>query len=211
MDPTRPTIAFTIGLSNAIDGPHYSVYTQAYGLEMSMPDAWPVNTLIMSPPHLLPSITESTGLTDSGIAAGASYTPGDGNFDQIREFGGQWVLARNSDNISHILKSTLGVLLLIDEISELDRILTTKGLSDRNFMVAFQISGMTTLADVKNTAAEIKSRLTLKGVGSTQILVSGSFEHKDMPQYLLDPNIKGTLLLDAYFDDVIDLVQRLAG
>jgi hypothetical protein len=102
MDITRPTVAFTIGMFNAIDGPGYCVYTQAYGLEMNIDGEWPVNTLIMSPPHLVSQMTQAAEVTRAGAIAGASYTPGDGDFRQIREANGSWILCRATDNLSQV-------------------------------------------------------------------------------------------------------------
>jgi hypothetical protein len=211
MDLTRPTVAFTLSLSNTADGPHHSVYTQAYGLEMSMPDNWPVNTLIMAPPHLIPSITESTGVTTSGVVAGASHTPGNNDYDQIRDFGGCWVLARISDDMSKILDAGLGALLLIDDLPELDSALRSNSLTNHNLMVAFQINSITKLNTVAENAKQLKSKLTKAGLADAQILVSCSFEHNEIRRYLSLPDVSGLLLLDAYFGDIVDLVTGSAG
>jgi hypothetical protein len=36
MKSKQTTIAFTVGMFNTIDGPMYCVYTQGYGMEMSV-------------------------------------------------------------------------------------------------------------------------------------------------------------------------------
>ncbi len=91
---------------NAIDGPQYCVYTEAYGMEMSATD-WPLNVLIMAPPHLISSMTDAADVISAGLIPGASYTPGDGNYQQIRKYKGKWVLARATDDVQKIIDENL--------------------------------------------------------------------------------------------------------
>lgn len=132
MNPKHPTIAFSIGMSNAIDGPAHYVYTQAYGMEMQVDDEWPLNILIMAPPHLVSSLTQEADVASMGMIPGASYTPGDGDYHQISMAGGRWVLARPSDDLTKIIEQKLGVLLLVDKrrclfVGELDLRSQTSG------------------------------------------------------------------------------------
>jgi hypothetical protein len=207
----HPTVAFTIGMRNAIDGPAYFVYTQAYGLEMTMDDEWPINTIIMSPPHLISSMTEDADVASMGAIAGASYTPGDGDYAQIADAGGKWVLARKTDNIARILDAGLGVLLHVDESDELDEALNDGRLDSTNLIVAFQINSVSTLDTARKTANSIRKRLAKRNTADCQILVSGSFEHSDLLKYAKLPAVAGLLLLDTSYDAVIGLLRQIAG
>lgn len=211
MNLDRPTVAFTIGMFNAIDGPSYCVYTQAYGLEMTIDDEWEVNTIIMAPPHLMASMTEQADIASMGVIPGASYTPGNGDYLQIVAHGGRWVLARPADNISQILSANLGVLLLIEGVEELDAVLSNKHLEPTNFIVAFPINSVSTVKSAQATAAAIRTRLKKSSAKRAQILVSACFEHKKLPDYASLRNVSGLLMLDASYEQVVDLLPKIAG
>lgn len=209
MNPQQPTIAFTIGMFNAIDGPAYCVYTQAYGLEMTMDDEWPVNTIIMAPPHLVSAMTDSADVASMGAIPGASYTPGNGDYQQIVDSDGRWVLALPSDDTSRILAANLGVLLVIEGVGDLDALPSDVDAS--NFIVAFQINSITEPKDAQKTALAIRSRLAKSKAASAQILVSASFEHENMLDYGRLEEVSGLLLLDASYDRVIELITKMVG
>lgn len=211
MKTNQPTIAFTIGMCNAVDGPAYFVYTQAYGLEMTFDDEWPVNTLIMSPPHLVAAMTQQADVESMGVIAGASYTPGDGDYAQIADAGGKWVLARRTDNLARILDAGLGVLLYINEADELDGALSDSRLNSTNLIVAFQINSVSTPESAGAEAQSLRQRLARGNAADCQILVSGSVESSDLLDYAKLPGVSGLLLLDTSYDSVLTLLEQLAG
>jgi hypothetical protein len=208
MNTKQPTIAFTIGMFNAVDGPSYCVYTQAYGMEMQVDDEWPLNIVVMAPPHLVSSMTSGADVASMGMVPGASYTPGDGNYSQIADNGGQWVLARPSDNIPVIVKNGLGVLLVIDNAEEIASISNVEGLTSDNLIIAFAINSVSTLGTAAQMVEDIKAQLP-EDRNASQILVSGSFDHKNLTEYMSIKGVSGLLLLDASFDAILDLIHNV--
>lgn len=206
----QPTIAFTIGMCNSVDGPAHSVYTQAYGLEMTIDGDLPINTIIMSPPHLVSSMTEEADVPSMGVIAGASYTPGDGNYAQIADAGGKWVLARSVDNLAQILDAGLSVLLYVNHPRELHKALNDDRLDSTNLIVAFQIDSLSAPDSANATAKSIREHLSDGNAASCQILVSGSFEHSDLLEYAKLSDVAGLLLQDTSYDSVIELLEQMA-
>ena len=178
---------------------------------MTMDDEWPVNTIIMAPPHLVSAMTRSADVTSMGAIAGASYVPGDGDLRQVSENDGRWVLARVTDDIPRILAADLGVLLYVETHDDLGFVLKNDQLDETNFIVAFQITSTATLESAKQAAAAIRGQLVGRKTASSQILVSGSFDHKNLTQYASIPNVNGLLLLDASSDRVVGLLKQIAG
>ncbi|NNC88430.1 MAG: hypothetical protein HKN82_08235 [Akkermansiaceae bacterium] len=211
MNTACPTVAFTIGMSNAIDGPGYHVYQQAYALEMTMDDEWPLNVIIMAPPHLIASMTQETDITSMGAIPGASYTPGDGDYKQISTSDGRWVLARKSDDISRILQEDLGVLLHIEDSNDINGLPEFDELNVANLIVAFQINSLSTLDTARETASAIKAKLADRHLGLSQILVSASFAHENLQEYASLSDVSGILLLDAHIGNVVELLRIMAG
>jgi hypothetical protein len=211
MNRKYPTIAFTIGMCNAVDGPSYCVYTQAYGMEMQVDDEWPLNILIMAPPHLVSSLTRGADVASMGMIPGASYTPGDGDYKQIVDHDGRWVLARPSDDLAEIIRNGLGVLLVIENKDDIGSIINgVDGLTSDNLIVAFQIDSVSTLDSAKRMLIQVQTSLP-DDCRSSPILVSGSFEHSNLTDYASIAGVSGLLLLDASFDAILGLIENMLG
>ena len=210
MNRKQPTIAFTVGMFNAIDGPMYCVYTHGYGMEMSVDSEWPLNILMMAPPHLVSCLTRAADVCSMGIIAGASYTPGDGNYKQIKSAKGKWVLARPADDIQAIVSANLGAVLLIEKVGELKKIFETSNLTEKNLIVAVQINSISTLETTKKIVEAVRKKLPKECTEAT-ILISGSFEHSNLLEYSNIGSASGLLLLDASFDSILELIPRMLG
>lgn len=205
----KSTIAFTIGMFNAIDGPAYCVYTQAYGMQMSVSE-WPLNILMMAPPHLVSCMTKDADIVSAGLIPGASYTPGDGNYDQIRKNKGKWVLARPTDDVQRIVAEKLGVLLLFEKANEVKMISEVEGFTSDNLIVALQTNSVSTVESIKKVVSSIRKKMP-SHCSDAKILVSGSFECSNLIEYSSIDGVSGLLLLDASFDAVLTLVERITG
>lgn len=214
MNLNYPTVAFTLAMVNTSDGPWYCVYRQGYGLEMMMDDEWPINTIVMVPPHLVDVLTRSAKIQSAGAIAGASYTPGDGDFRQILDNKGRWVLTRRSDDVSKIVASGLGILFYVegdDHLADVDTLLANDGLTETNVMIAFQSRSTSTLETISKSAIAIHSKLVGRNIGRAHLLVSASIDNEELIKYLSLPKVSGLLLLDVAFGNVIDLLQQVAG
>ncbi|MFN9437455.1 MAG: hypothetical protein ACK6DC_21290 [Planctomycetota bacterium] len=179
-------------------------------MEMQVDDEWPLNVLIMAPPHLVVSLTSEADVVSMGMIPGASYTPGDGDYSQISENGGQWVLARPSDDLQKIVRNGLGVLLVIDSADDIDSISNFRGLSSENMIVAFPIDSVSTLTTATQMLTEIQTKFAAKQI-SARILISGSFAHKDLTDYMTIDGASGLLLLDASSDSILELIHNILG
>ena len=226
MNKENQTIAFTIGMFNSVDGPSHCVYTQAYGMEMQVDDEWPLNILVMAPPHLVASLTNEAEITSAGMIPGASYTPGDGNYQQISDNGGVWVVARSTDDFAKIAKHNLGVLLVLDIEMESDiedemetedemdpqleiKVPDVSGMNSDNLIVAFPTFCFD-LEEVADHANLIRSKLP-EECRDAQILACGCFDESNLLEYAKLENVSGLLMLDASFDSVLELIGQIVG
>lgn len=208
MDSTYPIVAFTIGMFNSIDGPAHCVYTQAYGMEMQFDDQWPLNVIIMCPPHLISSMTQEAEVASMGMIPGASYTPGDGDYEQISQPGGLWVLARESDDLQTIVQHQLGVLLVLEDEQDMPKLSHISGLSSQNLIVAFPLDSISTHDSAQRMAAKVLANLP-SGCESAKIIVSASFEQAELIEYASIENVSGFLFLDASFDGVLEVIDQM--
>lgn len=208
MNLACPTIAFTIGLFNSKDAA-YAVYCEAYGLEMTIDDDWPVNTIIMSPPDQISVMTRRANVTSMGVIAGVSSVPADGNFQQIRDCGGTWVLARPSDELSSILANGLGVLLFVSGATDLAPVLSNHSFKEANLIVAFETVGATALG-VLGTAAQIRDQLNSRNLAAAQVLARSTPGDVNLLEYLAMPDVNGLLLLEAGYETVVGILKKIA-
>ena len=208
MNPQRPTVAYSICMQNACDGPSYCAYYDAYSLEMSMDDEWPINIMVAVPPHLTPCITQQAEITSMGASAAASYPPTNGDFTQLREAGASWVFAHPFDRIDAILDNGLNVLVCVEDSDQLNDVLACDRISENNAIIAFQITSATSIDDAATLAAKISTKLTGRGLSKTQLLVSGSYAHKNILDYTQIPHVNGLLMLDSDFAHIIELLNE---
>ena len=218
MSPDSPLIGFTIALKNTGGGTEAITMSNAYGLEMSLSDSFPVRILMMAPPHLMEPITGSTEVLKRGVIAGASYTPGDGDYDKIIKGGGTWVLAREGDRLDDILGAGLGVLfclrsLMDDDVEAMTQILQ-KAAKDHsvgrdNLMIGFDVSHDGGVKGVESRIDKIVSALSDCGLPDFPLLINGYLKDGSLDAYRDLPGIDGFLFQDCAFHDVLTVVDKL--
>jgi len=125
MPDRRPLIAYTlVPEDNPDEGPEYGVYTDAYGLEMTIDDEWPVDTILLVPPELAHVPFEETGVTEMGVQCGASSAPADGNFSGLaRGDEACWVLLSETDDVASAAAAGLSILLCVTNTSDVASLL----------------------------------------------------------------------------------------
>lgn len=175
-----------------------------------MDDEWPINTIVAAPPYLASSLTKSADVTSMGALAAASYPPPNGDYASLRNNDVSWVFANPSDELDLIIDNGLNVLVCLDSPGELGHVLRSQKLTIRNAIFAFQIASATSTDDAASDASQIASRLSDSGLSEAQILVSGSFAHKNLVEYARLPGVNGLLLFDGDFGRMIELLAQFA-
>ena len=209
MKTDKPIIAFTVAITHREDGPEHCAYTEAYGMEMSVGGSWPVNALMLAPPHLITEMTQYAEITSRGIAAGASYTPGDGNYQNIVDSKGKWVLARLSDDCSKIIEAGLGVLLDVNNLYDENLIPTLKNsdFNNENLIITFPATNSASFHAKLKTLKEI---LNDNGLSNSKILVKAYLKDKNLSEYLKSDALSGFLFHDAPYQEILNLVETIS-
>ena len=73
MTNRKPLIAYTMFIGD--DEPNYDVYTDAYGLEMTIDDEWEIDAVIVVPGEYLHVLESETDIAAEGIGAGTTSFP----------------------------------------------------------------------------------------------------------------------------------------
>lgn len=218
MNPNAPLIGFTIALKNMGGETEVITKSNAYGLEMSLNDSFPVRILMMTPPHLMGPITDETDVLKRGVIAGASYTPGDGDYQQIVQSGGTWVLARGNDRLDDILGAGLRVLFCLRSVMKGDVAAMTQNFQNAakkhsigrdNVMIVFDVSADGSIDSVMKRREIIASALSDCGLPNFPLLINGFLEDESLGAYRDVPGVDGFLFQDCSYYDVLDVVDKL--
>ena len=215
MKAAKPLMAFTLALENDSDGPEPSVFSNAYGLEMSLSDSCPMQIMMMAPPHLMPAITDRTDILKRGMLVGASYVPSDASLKQIKENDGTWVVTRLGDDPLKILNAGLGVLLTVGSLHDeavikitdfLRRAQEKHQLSAANLIIALPAF---TIAVQEAQISKVETLLAAVGVQDIRVLIDGYTKDKHLTEYANVPGASGFLFQDCDFVKILNALTAL--
>jgi hypothetical protein len=193
---------------NNADGPGYCVGTEAYGLEMTIDDEWPVDTVILCPPRYVAGMSDVKSM---GVHIGASHFPGNQDLRALRNAGATWILAYPEDPIKKAASEGLSILLVIESIDGVPDYLGLLPEDSNRFAIALQTNGLETPAKFEKKASTIRKQLDSKGLGEARILACGWFDLDRFRQFFAKKNVDGVLMLDADSGNMIELIAAAVG
>ena len=208
----RPVVAHTIPINEAEEeGPRYCIYTDAYGLEMTIDDEWEVDTILMAAPELVDVITQETGATEMGtVYAGASHAPSDGNFQSVVDAEGKWILLSPDDNIAGALAVGLNVILSIQPEQNLSSVLGGVPVTSENLIVAVEPTAVTTPGETQTLLAPIREACHNLNCADARVLLAAAIDHSEVLAYLAIDEVDGFLLRASTYHLVVDLLSQIA-
>jgi hypothetical protein len=204
----RPLIAFSVHMYDNADGPGYCVGTEAYGLEMTIDDEWPVDTVILAPPRY---VADMADVRSMGVQTGASYFPGNQDLQAIVSAGGSWLLVYPEDPINLVEPSGLSILLMLDSPKDIDKVLPDLTTTADRLSIAFYTDGLETPSKAQKKAASTRKKLESRGLGNVRILASGSFDIERFRKFFAMEDIDGVLVLNGESGEMINLIADSAG
>ena len=69
----QPLIAYSVAIGD--EDPKYDAQSDAYGLEMSFDDEWPIDVVIVTTPKCVTAIAANTDLASVGVSIGTNAVP----------------------------------------------------------------------------------------------------------------------------------------
>ncbi len=212
----RPFVGYTMALPAGAE-PEYAVYTDAYGLEMTIDDEWPIDTVILTPPELVYVVTEQIDVTSMGtVFAGASSAPPDGKLAKVKGDGGKWLLldARESDVSAHVssaLKVKLNLILSVSNPEQISHAVKDAGkLNAKQLVVAFRPQRELPPEKAQELAAEMRSELRTLGCEKSRVVVAQKLDKSNVMEYVNQPDIDGVLLYESSFGEVLAVLGLIA-
>jgi hypothetical protein len=190
------------------EGPVSSVYSEAYGLEMTVDSDWPVDTVILCPPRFVAVMADVTSM---GVKTGASYFPGNQDLQKILDEQGTWLLCYPEDPIARATQTSINILLEIDSQKQLKDLLPLLPSDPHRLAIAFVTSGIDKPSKAQSTASNIRSLLDKHNLGETRILASGVFDLNRFRKFIAKPDIDGVFIHNGESAEMISLIAASVG
>lgn len=203
MPDRRPLIAYTlVPEDNPDEGPEYGVYTDAYGLEMTIDDEWPVDTILLVPPKLAHVPYEETGVTEMGVQCGASSAPADGNFSGLaRDNEAFWVLLHETDDVASAAAAGLSILICVTNVSDVALLLAEGKIETGKLAVAVNSA---------EAAASVRAVLDVGDHNASRVLLAENVSPGAAVGLIETPHVDGLLLTDSTYGIVVDILAAIA-
>jgi hypothetical protein len=196
--------------------PAQDAYSNAYGLEMTIDDEWPIDTVLLVDPSLVHVVTEDTGVTSMGtVFAGIRSIPADGDLKEVKAAGAQWALLDASEpqvgeSIRAVLGEKLSVILIVSAPDQIQPILGKFAkVTAKQLVIAFRPKGKGSAEKSQIAASAIRKELQLLNCKNARVVIAGGLTKDNILEYLAQPDIDGALLEDDYFSATLDLLSTI--
>lgn len=225
--PRRPLVAYTFQVNHDDpEGPRYGVYCDAYGLEMTIDDEFPVDTILLVPDEFIDVITDETDLTSMGtVFGGASSIPKDADgslkLSNLVPPKTNWLLidcttsaaARLKADFDAALAAGINVICRISDADQVDILLSgcdPAKVDQLNF--AIQSGSQDTAAKARLACTEVRVAVARHQFLSqkVRVIISAETTETKLLDYVLQPDIDGVLILDGSYGRTAQLVGLIA-
>jgi hypothetical protein len=212
----RPVVAYAINLPDGDDARHQAVYCDAYGLEMTIDDEWPIDTIVLTLPDLVTVITETTGATSMGtVYAGALHPPASGDLSSLAADGAKWLmLDAGAGNAASLVKSALAadlrVIVRISHTEQIPQVLDGVTPSAERIVMAIPVRQPANPANEQRQASAVREQLRALGMEQTRIIVEAPVDEQSALDYFTQPDIDGVLVLPGDFGTITGVLRRIA-
>lgn len=206
----RPVVAYTIRVYED-EEPRHSVYSDAYGLEMTIDDEWEIDTILMTVPELVEVITGDTDVTsEAAVFVGASSAPSDGNFQSIVDAEATHVLLGPNDDIAAALSAGLCVILNVSPETSLVSVLDGLSVTSDKVIVAVQPPAGPTPDEFQSLVGPFRAACQSCGCPDARILIAAVIDQNDILNYLALDDVDGVLLHGSSYGVVVDILSVIA-
>lgn len=212
----RPLVAHKLEIWDE-DQPWESVYSHAYGLEMSIDSDWRIDTVLLAPPNAIASITQDTGVTSMGtVYGGAAFMPSDGDLAPIVAEGAKWLLldATHSDlptELRAAWNAGLNVIVIVEEPRQITEVIcVANNESPERLAVAIKPPAAPTSQWARKIAGEARHELRGLGKGDSRILIAANLTKDNLMDFLSLDDIDGVLLSDGDMSRTLEILIPLA-
>lgn len=193
------------------------IQSDAYGLEMSIDNEWPVDTILFTPPDLLMQVTRDTGVTTMGtVYAGVSSMPPASELAKVHESGGTWVLvdARGpaaAPNSSAALKAGLNVLLANADVAAIRTAMAElpRTIDAARVVIAFADDEACSPDAAQAIAATLRGELK-KHDAEFRIVIAAPITKDNIMDFIAQPDIDGVLRENGDFEWAMEVLVPIA-
>ncbi len=212
----RPLIAHIVGIWDD-DQPWESVYSHAYGLEMTIDSDWPIDTVLLAPPNSIGTITQDTEVTSMGtVYGGAAFMPADGDLTSIVAEGAKWLLLDATRmhlpaNLRAAWIAALNVILIVEAPHQVAEAICGAGkAASERLAVALAAPSNHSPQWARKIAGETRDELRGLRMAESRILIAANLPKDNLMDYLSLGDVDGVLLSGGDMSLTLDLLTTLA-
>ena len=212
--PRRPFVAYTIEVRDDCEDPSHDVYYDAYGLEMNIDDEWEIDTVLLTAPELVDSITGRTNVLEMGtVYAGSNAMPSD--LRKVKKDKGDWILlyAEEPDiaiNVRDVVSAKLDVILVIQQASDIAVALNECDVTADRLVVAYRPTVDCSADDVQTVASLVRAELASHNCDDSRIVVAAKIGMNEVMDYMTKCDIDGVLHFNGRYHSTMDILQPIA-
>lgn len=211
----RPLIAFTVEPAADSEDPRYEVQCETYGLEMTIDDEWPVDTVLLARSDLVDVVTSHDDLLSRGtIYAGVISPMNDAELQQAIAAGATWVCL-DSDNprieqqMQLVAPTTLKVILLASRAVRIGAALKSARLPADRLVLALHPVPYDSAEVIREQARRIREKLHPAYQETVRILMIGNTEDQVFIYFAIQPELDGLFFPRSGYSQVVRKIQLL--
>ncbi len=205
----RPFIVYELSVNQ-------DIYSDVYGLEMTIDNEWPIETVIVVPPDLVNNIPGMVNIEEMGVSLGATAPPADGNLKTLVADSAKWLMIQSDfpdiqSNIKSALNAGLNIIFCVTKDGEITNSLKgLKKLTVDRIVIAYRPIGKSKPATAQRVSRLLRDELELLRLGTSRIVLVAPLTEKDIMDYLREPDIDGVVIRKQSFTTVLGILSQIA-
>ncbi|MEL6107894.1 MAG: hypothetical protein AAFU85_17855 [Planctomycetota bacterium] len=198
-----PIVAYSVRLPDT--DPGYAAYSDAYGLEMSFDNEWPIEAVIVTPETVVDQLPID-GLRDMGVSVGIRDAAASVSLESRLE----WVVVElGRDPGSLASSSDTKRLVLVNSADSLMNLLKSSN-TETQQVGAVSIS-LTVAELASNRLAMLRDQLDAAGRDKTRILLRLGSEDDFDESLVGRDNLDGVYVDSSSYEEMLEIMEAFAG
>lgn len=192
------------------------VYSNAYGIEMSIDSEWPVDIVLLAPPAFVKTITSDTDVASmENVAIGGNPINDRCDLRRVRKSGGKWVqliasVPVTKQRVLDALRVKLRVLLEVQSAGEINSVLGPgERLNSESLVVAMKLGATPSPESAQSVAAAIREQLKKLNCEDARVVLVAEVQGDAVGSYVAQPDIDGILYHDESFAPYLSVLSAI--
>ena len=202
----KPFAGYSMTIAADEEDKKHAVYSNAYGIEMSIDSEWPVDVVLLASPALVKTMSGDTDVASmENVTIGGNQVNNRCDLRRVRKSGGKWVRLAASDpdtkqRVVDTLRVKMRVILEVSSAAELASTLApSERLNSQSLVVAMRLGANPSPEAAQAVAAAIRGQLKKLNCEDARVVLAAEVNGDAVAGYVAQPDIDGILYSDESF------------